>query len=307
MAIFTESGKAVAPVNLDGTPMADVASDTNDNGAKEQEVTDPASDPDTEEGAEEQEVAEPADAEASPEAAPEAEGQVETEEPKQSKAENRRRAAERRAAEREQMRTEIADGIVKQLRITNPATGKPFESYAEFEQGQNAERTSKVREQLEAAGVDPALIDELVTQNPAVAAADKAIANAEERETVAQKKVDSVSFDKLLADVASVVPGIETAEDLFGWEMYDEFRLLVSGGKDPLHAAKVLSGGATADAAKQAAMNEIASKSHLTRTNTRRSSGGDYGISDVQYANMLAMNPGLTRKEAAAYVKKYGG
>ena len=304
MAIFTESGKAVAPVHLDGTPIADAASEENA-GATEQEVADPASDPEEAEGTEEQEVADPAGAEASDEAVPDGESVETPAGEKQSKAENRKFAAKRRAEEREQMRAEIADGIVKQLKIMNPATGKPFESYAEFEQGQNAERTSKVREQLAAAGVDPALIDELVDTTPAVQAAETAIASAEAREAEAQTKSEGLSFDKLLSDITSVIPEIKTAEDLFAWENYDEFRLLVSGGKDHLRAARLLSGNASFAAAQQAARNAMEGKSHLTATNTRRG-GGDYGISDAQYRMMQSLHPNITRKEAATYYKKYG-
>lgn len=313
MAIFTESGKAVAPVNLDGTPMADAASDTNDTGAKEQEVTDPASDPDTVEGTEEQDLADPdtaEDAEESAEAeeaAPEAGEQVEpSAKPKQSKAENRKFAAKRRAEELEAAKAAAFDEVISKLSIMNPKTGKPCETYAEYIAMQEGERTDKVRAELVAKGVDPATIEELVTQNPAVTAAEEAIERAEAAEAAAKQKADGLSFEKLLADVGSVLPDIRTAEDLFAWERYDEFRLLVSGGKDPLHAAKVLSGGATAAAAQQAALNAIASKSHLTGTNTRRSNGGDYGISDVQYANMRALHPNISRKDAAAFYNKYG-
>ena len=57
-------------------------------------------------------------------------------------------------------------------------------------------------------------------------------------------------------------------------------------------------------AARQAALNDMASKAHLIRTKTT-SSSGDYGISDAEYAAFLDFNPGKTREEAAAAYKKH--
>lgn len=306
MAIYTESGEVVAPVNLDGTPM-ESASDTEE-GAREQELAEPASEPDTEEGAEEQDVADPAEVEETEEteeAVPETEEQVEP--AKQSKAENRKQAAKRRAEEIEAAKTAAADEVIAGLQIINPATGKPCATYKEYTEMLGAQAAGRARAELAAKGIDPAAVEGIIMQNPVVQAAEAAIASAEDAEANANKKADGLSFEKLLKDVGEIIPEIRTAEDLFSWEFYDEFRLLVSGGKDPVRVAELLNAPRNAEKAKQAAMNAMASKAHLTATNTRRSSGGDYGISDAQYANMLAMNPGMTRKEAAMYVKKYGG
>lgn len=305
MAIFTESGTPVEPVNLDGSPMEDTASDIEE-GAREQELTDPASEPETDEGTEEQEPAEPAEVEENEEAVPEESEQVKQPKTTQSKAENRKFAAQRRAKEVEDAQNAARDELIVSLKVLNPATGKPFANYNEYSEWKNAERTDKIRSQLEEKGVDPKLIDELIEQNPVVKAANEAVATAEAATEEAMKKSDNISFDKLLRDVGEIVPEIKTAEDLFSWEYYDEFRLLVSGGKDPAHVAELLSAGAKVKSSKQAAMNAIASKSHLTSTNTRRGGSSDYGITDEQYEMMRAINPNITRKQAAAAYTKYG-
>ena len=152
--------------------------------------------------------------------------------------------------------------------------------------------------------MDPALLDALIEENPAVAEAKRAAEAAQAAEAQAKKATDEANFQRLLKDVGSVIPEIKTQKDLFAWEYFDEFRLLVTGGKEPLHAAKVLAGGSREAAGKQAAMNAMASKSHLTSTSMSRGNS-DYGITDKQYANMLALNPGMTRKEAAAAIRKY--
>ena len=302
MAIFNEKGEAIEPVSIDEADNSFTADDIDISGEKEQEVTDPVSDTDTTDADGELTAPDMADDESADSEVADAEG---VESLPQSKAENRRQAAARRQREAEEQKTGAQDEVIKSMNILNPVTGKPFESFKEYTDAQTAAKNSKIRSQLRERGIDTEAIDKLIDEHPAVAEAKRITEAAKAAEDAAKAEKDRLAFNELLDDVRSVFPEIKEAADLFKWSEYKKFSLLVSGGISPKEAAQTLAGDKRATAARQAAFDTIASKSHLV--NPKKSSkGGDYKITDAQYASYLAVFPDATREQAAAAYKKYG-
>lgn len=302
MPIFNERGESVEPVNFDSLNEDFTATDDDTSGGNGQEVAEPASEPETDADTD-GEVTNPEE-EVEP-----SESSVVSEEDGagvQSKAENRRQAAARREREAAEARTAAQDEVVKAMGIFNPATGKNCETYEEYNAMKNSSAQSKIREQLEKQGVDTSAIDKLIDEHPAVKEAKQVVESAKAAEAEAKRATDNAKFKKLLEDVSSAVPEIKSSDDLFKWEHFNKFSILVNGGISPLEAAETLAGNSRAKAAKQATLNKIASKAHLTSTKTTNS-GGDYNISDAEYAAFLEFNPGVSREAAAAAYKKFGG
>ena len=302
MPIFNEHGESVEAVDLNNLNEDFTVTDDNTSGAKEQDVAAPASEPEEDEGTN-QDLADPEEDESSSkEAVPEADDGADK--AAQSKAENRRQAALRREREAAEAKTAAQDEVIKGMNLVNPATGKAVETYADYLEMKSQSATSKIREQLKAQGVDVSLVDRLIEEHPVVKEARAAIDAANAKETRADVTISEASFDRLMSDVSSVIPEIKSSDDLFKWEHFKKFSILVNGGVSPLEAAQTLAGDSRAKAARQAALNDMASKAHLIRTKTT-SSSGDYGISDAEYAAFLDFNPGKTREEAAAAYKKH--
>lgn len=302
MPIFNERGEAVEPVSFDSLNEDFTATDDNTSGENEQEVAEPASEPETDADAD-GEVAlseEEEDLSQSEAVSDDVEADV------QSKAENRRQAAARREREAAEARTAAQDEVVKAVGIFNPATGKNCETFEEYTLMQKNAAQSKIREQLAARGIDTDAIDKLVAEHPVVKEAQAVVERASAAEADAKREADNARFNQLVEDVKSVIPDIKSSDDLFKWEHFNKFSILVNGGISPLEAAETLAGNSRVKAAKQATLNKIASKAHLTSTKTTNS-GGDYGISDAEYAAFLAFNPGVSREAAAAAYKKFGG
>ena len=302
MPIFNERGETVEAVDIDSLDEDFAVTDDDTSGENEQDVAEPASETEEDEDAS-GEVTNP-DGEGEP-----SDGAVVSdtdEETVQSKAENRRQAAARRQRETEELRTAAQDDVIKSMHIVDPATGKPVDTYKAYLEMQSGMRQSKIRQQLESQGVDPTTIDKLINEHPAVKEAKQVVESAKAAEAEAKKTTNNANFEKLLEDVSSVIPDVKDAKSLFEWEHFKKFRLLINGGISPREAAQSLAGNSRAAAAKQATLNKMASKSHLIRTKTTNS-GGDFGISDAEYAAFLEFNPGASREHAAAAYKKFGG
>ncbi len=302
MPIFNEHGEVVEAVDINSLNEDFTITDDNISGENEQEVAEPASEPENDEGAE-QDFADPeGEGDSSNVAVPEVdEG---TNNAAQSKAENRRQAAARREREAAEAKTAAQNEVIKGMNLVNPTTGEAIETYEAYLAMKSETAQGKIREQLKAQGVDVSLVDKLIEEHPVVKEARAAIETANAKEQRADEVIEEVSFDNLLKDVSSVIPEIKSSDDLFKWKHFNKFSILVSGGISPLEAAETLAGDAKAKAARQAAFNDMASKAHLIRTKTT-SNSGDYGISDAEYEAFLAFNPGKTREEAAAAYKKH--
>lgn len=216
-------------------------------------------------GGEEPEVAEPTGVEEGSE--PEAEAETETMEETEPKARDfdrdaiaaaaRRKAEAEAAAEQKRRDAEFARRFGN---YAHPVTGKPISSEAEYLDAIDAQERLKSEKELRDKGIDPAMIDNLVKNNPAVIEANKYIEQAKEAEAMAQ-------INKHVAELSELDPSIKTLEDV----PPEVINKSIETGMSLTDAYKVVNYGKMtsqkAEAIRQGAINQVKGKSHLNPMN----------------------------------------
>lgn len=213
-------------------------------------------------------------------------------EPVQTPDVNAQYAAARRQAEAHH-RKEI-DGINGEFKrlfgnVVNPVTNKPIETYQDYLQAAEHQMKANREAELRSKGVDPALIDQMIDQSPAIKQA-KAIIQQNQMQEAGRK------LDEDLKAVSKIDPSIKSFEDLGKHESYQAVLQLVQNNGLSLSQAFILANhqklsSNKADAAKQAAINAARSQSHLETTK-----GGNTAPS-----NMVPIPESALRTWKAAY------
>lgn len=258
----------------------------------------------TEVGANEQEVAETASI--GPEETGENEQQTAEAAPEgvQSAEDNARFAAARRRAEAQfneriqQERQAAKDEMVRQMYKgqLDPYTNKPITSEADLQAYQQAYQ----RDQMQQAGIDPSMLDQMIANNPTVRQAQQVIdrVNLEEGERKMSEAIKEISrLDPSITDVAALAnhPNAPVFNEYVnrGYSLVDAFRL---ANFDTLTGKK-------AAAAKQQAMNNVNGKSHLTTT-AAGESGEDVHVPDETMQWYRKAFPNWTKQQIVADYKK---
>lgn len=202
--------------------------------------------------------AEPQETEGVTDEAP-AEPQFQSDKANAAFAEMRRRmeAAERRAAEVDSMYAKQFGGY------TNPETGQPIRSAADYVAAMAAQERIQARQKLQENNIDPSIIDSMIANSPVVRQAEAVTAELNELRT--QQMIEE-DFKKVLA----IDPTMTSKEDIFNDPSYgsvveyvqthpgmrfDEAYKLVNFDR--------LSSSRTA-AARQAVVNQVKGQSHLS-------------------------------------------
>ena len=238
---------------------------------------------DTGAGAEEQEVTDPAE---ETDDTTEETGGAEVTESGQSAQDNARYAAARRKAEAERdaavakakeeallEKQKAVDEVYKDLGLTNPYTKKPITSKAEYDSWKQQADIEKKSMVAKKSGMTDGEFNEFVANLPEVKAAREAKAQAEETMKQAQAEQAKVKLDKQMAEIQKLDPSIKSLDDLRTMENYEEFYDRVKRGQSLVEAYKLTNFDkltkATADTARQAAINSMSGKSHLEKTSGR--------------------------------------
>ena len=263
-------------------------------------------------GVEESEVAEPTE-EAEAEAVEETGETEETgnaEPETQSAEENARYAAIRRRAEedaRKRYETQInaMDQKIAAMcqGVTHPVTGKPITNMEEYVDAlSNQQRIAREKE-LEEKGIDPAIIDRMIEENPVVMEAKQVIHNSRVMEADAALKRD-------LAEISKYDPNIKTIQDLTVLSNFPEMLERVERGATLIDAYKMVNFdnfmNHTGEAAKQKAINQMRGKSHLAS----QGKGVETADDDVEVpADIMAhfKEDGKSEKEIRELYKKVSG
>lgn len=188
-------------------------------------------------------------------------------EPVQTPEVNAQYAAARRQAEAAYRRE--LDGINGEFKrlfgnVVNPVTNKPIETYQDYLQAvEHQMRANREAEMMEK-GVDPAMIEQMINQSPAIRQAEAIIQQSKMQE--AKQKLE----DDMKA-LSRIDPSIKSFEDLGKHESYQAVLQLVKNNGLSLSDAFILANHqrlstSKADAAKQAAINAAKSQSHLETT-----------------------------------------
>ncbi len=274
-----------------------------DDGAKEQEITDPAEDST---GAKEQEVTDPAE---------ESAAKVPAAPREQSREERARFAAERRRAEQEDaVNRAVADAETRfntalhSVGIPNPYTGKPFQTLKELEEYKSTYDESDRTERMAQGGTTPDDIRAIVAEMPEV----KAAVAAAEKARAAEEAATRAAFDRTVEDelqkIHAIDPSVNTLEDIVNGEngeafiravrehsmnFYDAFRF---ANMDKLAAAR------QEDARREEAARQ-SGKNHLTSTVSR----GDGGVSvpAAEMALYKSLMPEATEAEICRHYGRY--
>ena len=146
---------------------------------------------------------------------------------------------------------------------TNPETGKPITSARDYAEAMAAQERMQMRQQLQANNIDPHVIDSMIENSPAVRQA-KAV-TAELNSYRAQQLVDSdfskvLAFDKTKTSVDAIINDpsynavVQYVETHPGMRFDEAYKLV---NFDRLTSSKEA-------AAKQAAINGVKSKNHLS-------------------------------------------
>ena len=202
---------------------------------------------------------------------------------------NERIAAERQAAKDEVIR-QMYEGQL------DPYTHKPINSEADLQAYQQAYQ----RDQMQQAGIDPSMLDQMIANNPTVRQAQEVLdrVQMEEGERQMNEAIKEISrLDPSITDVAALAnhPNVAAFNEYVnrGYSLVDAFRL---ANFDTLTGKK-------AAAAKQQAMNNVNGKSHLTTT-AAGESGDDVHVPDETMQWYRKAFPNWTKQQIVADYKK---
>ncbi|WP_462385253.1 hypothetical protein [Intestinibacillus massiliensis] len=198
---------------------------------------------------------------------PEADGAQPVGHREQTPEENAQFAAARRRAEAEfnQRLQAEQDKLIAQVYAgqVNPYTGRPITNKAEYDAFIEQHQQEEQRQQYEQAGIDPDMLNQLIAQNPTVQQAQQVIEQAQ----IAEGKR---ALESQVAEIGKIDPSIKSLADIIAMPTFQEFDTKVRQGYSIADAFRLANfdtlGKKRSAAAKQAALNAMNGKSHLTAT-----------------------------------------
>ena len=238
----------------------------------------------------------------------------------QSAEENSRYAAARRKAEAErdlavqkareetraQMQAELKEQFSK-LKFTNPYTKKPIEDlegFNEYAQQYEVDRQARFAKK---AGMTDTEFKEYVENLPVVKEARAKAEKAEAAQQAVREEQAKAEIEKQLGEIREMDPSINSLADLPKMENYKRFYDLVKRGNTLTDAYRLANfdklTSKQTEQAKQAALNQVKSKSHLTQTITR--GAGAVTVPADIIAAYREFNPDASMEEIRAHWASY--
>lgn len=273
-----------------------------------QETAEPAQDEtESTQGENEQEVAEPAGDDTESSAEPEVDSG------KQTPEQNAKYAAARRKAEQERDQAvaqaksdakaeadKYLDETIAGMGLTNPYTKQPITTKAEYDEYKAKYEEEKRNRVVKKSGMSQDEFKKFVDDLPEVKQAKAIAAQAQEQQA-------KMKIDEQLRQITEMDPSIKELGDLTKMDNYDEFYGKVRRGMTLVEAYMLTNfdklSGRKAAATKQAALNSINSKQHLSGTSSR-GTGALSVPADVKDM-YRAINPDATDAEIQAHYNKY--
>lgn len=288
-----------------------------DEGGKEQEIADPATDETTQAQADGKlqellQVGDELDITLKT-------GEEHSETGKQTPEQNAAFAAARRKAEAERdaavekARTDAQeearrtiDEAFRNSGLVNPYTKQPITSkaeYDEYRQRFDAERKARV---LKKSGMSDEEFNAFVNDLPEVKQAKEAQAAAERAQQEANEAQARVKVDEQLKEIGKLNPNIRELKDLAAMETYPKFYELVKKGNTLVDAYRLANFEAltssAAAATRQAALNNLQGKQHMGQTKER--GAGAVSVPAEVKEMYRALNPGATDAEIQAHYNR---
>lgn len=216
-------------------------------------------------GEEESEAAEPTEESAVEETGEEETGNAEPE--TQSAEDNARYAAIRRRAEEDAKKRYESEmsSFDRQIEamckgVTHPVTGQPITNVRDYIDALSNQQRMASEKELQDKGIDPAIIDRMIEQNPVVMEAKQVI------QSNRQQQADA-AIQRDLAEVSKYDPEIKSIQDLADLPNFPDILERVAQGASLVDAYKMVNFdnfmAHTNNAARQQAINQMRGKSHL--------------------------------------------
>nr|DAS96013.1 MAG TPA: hypothetical protein [Caudoviricetes sp.] len=287
-------------LQLFAEPVVDTADDVETDIDDGLDDVDPFADDDEEDFWDLGDEAEEAEGDADAPEQPEEEQEPPAEQPTQTPEMNALLAAARRRAEMEAAARaqHEKDALVAQAYAgqVNPYTGRPITTEAELKAYQTAYR----EEQLQAAGITPDVLQQMIESNPAVQQAKMLAAQQ-------QQMMGQQIMSEQLKAISAIDPQVTSLEDITKMETFEQFDAMVRQGYSLVDAYKLANfdtlAAKRAAAAKQRTLNQTAGKAHLQPTQGKES--GQAVIVPPEIREMYReMNPGISDKEIAKHYAK---
>ena len=291
-----------------GAEAAEPLSDTEGEGEKEQELTDPA---DTEKE-NDVPIEYGDDAEKAPGENEEGSKDSDTEKQSQTRDERARHASARRKAEQQAaINAAVAeagrenDKEIEELLllggVKDPDTGKPIKTAEEYRAVKAKITSKRQNEILKKSGLEPDEVEEYVSSLPEVRQAREAAERAAREASEAQLLRD-------IEEISKLDGGIKTKEDLVQHESFDKIYERVSKHGDSLvDAFKFVNADALAEKRLHAAMaaerQRALGKDHLAPTLMR--GGSSVSISREEMDTYRAFMPDASEADILRYHEKY--
>jgi len=240
--------------------------------------------------------------------------------PGQSAEENSKYAAARRKAEAErdlavqkareetraQMQAELTESI-KALGLINPYTKQPIVDKAGLDEYKQRFEIEKKARFAKKAGLNDAEFEQFINDLPEVKEARAKAEQAEAAQKAVQAERAQAEIERQIGEIRELDPSIKSLEDLPKMENYQRFYELVKRGNTLIDAFRLVNldkaTAQTREQAKQAALNQVASKSHLDRTTTR--GAGSVTVPSDVVAQYRAFNPDASDEEIRRHWAKY--
>ena len=226
----------------------------------------------------------------------------------QTPEENARYAAIRRRAEEDARRRYEAE--IGQMNnqiaamcqgVTHPVTGQPITNVRDYVDALQIQQRQAQEQELQEKGIDPGLIDRMISQNPVVMQAQRVI-----EQTNANNAAQALQND--IAELSKIDPNIKGPQDLANIPNLDAIvGLVAKNGLSLVDAYKTVNFDNfmqhTNDAARQQAINQMRGKQHLASQPTGVATEND----DVEVpAEIMSRwkSEGKTEKQISELYKK---
>lgn len=144
--------------------------------------------------------------------------------------------------------------------LTNPLTGEPIRSQADYLRALDAQEQAKMESKLRESGVDASILQQFIDNNPVVKQAKEYMAEQQRNEAMRQIEVD-------VAELGTIDPSIKSFDNV----PKDVVEMATNKHITLTEAYKVLNFGKVtkqnAEAMRQSAVNQIKGKEHLAPMN----------------------------------------
>ena len=239
----------------------------------------------------------------------------------QSEEERREHAARRRqaeqqaaieaavAAERERMQQQLdaeREEFFRQAGVTNPYTKTPITNMEEFRAWQKEHEERTLQKELESGRLTEETLSRLIDRNPTVQAAREAQAQQAQQVQQEQEEAFQQEVNRQMEEIRKMDPNVREVSDLLKQPYSAELREGVNRGLSFLDAFILATRKQeltrTAEAAKQAAINNVRSKDHLRATNIGNRPGAT--VTGEELKMFRVFNPNATEEQIQKFVNK---